>query len=200
MPISEFAKASLKQAECHSSEIPLGSKYQVCLLGTLSLLVLKLCTLSRPRLTQLWKWEQSLDLPFRMKHHRMCELLFKVNYREFSGCPVVRTLSFHYRGLDSIPGWETKIPQASQSGQIKHTNKVNSGTLWASQVALVGKEPACQQETQETQLRSLSQEDKYSCLENPMERRAWWATDHGVVKNRTRLKLLNTHLYTHGTL
>jgi len=21
---------------------------------------------------------------------------------------------------------------------------------------------------------------QYSCLENPMDRRAWWATDHGV--------------------
>ena len=28
---------------------------------------------------------------------------------------------------------------------------------------------------------------QYSCLENPMDRRAWWATVHGVVKSRTRL-------------
>ena len=74
-----------------------------------------------------------------MKYHRLCELLFKVNCREFSGCPGVRTLSFHCRGLGSIPGGETKIPQASQSSQNKHTNKVNYGTLWASQVALVVK-------------------------------------------------------------
>ena len=26
-----------------------------------------------------------------------------------------------------------------------------------------------------------------SCLENPMDRRAWWATVHGVAKNQTRL-------------
>ena len=26
---------------------------------------------------------------------------------------------------------------------------------------------------------------QYSCLENPMERRAWWATVHGVAKSRT---------------
>ena len=26
---------------------------------------------------------------------------------------------------------------------------------------------------------------QYSCLENSMDRRAWWATVHGVTKNRT---------------
>ena len=29
---------------------------------------------------------------------------------------------------------------------------------------------------------------QYSCLENPMDRGAWWAAVHGVVKNRTRLR------------
>ena len=28
---------------------------------------------------------------------------------------------------------------------------------------------------------------QYSCLENPMERRAWWATVHGVAKSLTGL-------------
>ena len=28
---------------------------------------------------------------------------------------------------------------------------------------------------------------QYSCLENPMDRGAWWATVHVVVKSRTRL-------------
>ena len=28
---------------------------------------------------------------------------------------------------------------------------------------------------------------QYSCLENPMDQEAWWATDHGVAKRRTRL-------------
>ena len=26
---------------------------------------------------------------------------------------------------------------------------------------------------------------QYSCLENPMDRRAWWAAVHGVAKSRT---------------
>ena len=28
---------------------------------------------------------------------------------------------------------------------------------------------------------------QYSCLKNPMDRGAWWATVHGVTKSRTRL-------------
>ena len=28
---------------------------------------------------------------------------------------------------------------------------------------------------------------RYSCLENPMDGGAWWATVHGVTKSRTRL-------------
>ena len=28
---------------------------------------------------------------------------------------------------------------------------------------------------------------QYSCLENPMDQGAWWATVHGVAKNQTRL-------------
>ena len=48
---------------------------------------------------------------------------------------------------------------------------------------------------QETQVQSLGQEDRlekgkaaqYSCLEDSMDREAWWATVHGVAKSRTRL-------------
>ena len=29
--------------------------------------------------------------------------------------------------------------------------------------------------------------EKYSCLENPMDGRAWWAAVHGVAKNQTQL-------------
>ena len=29
---------------------------------------------------------------------------------------------------------------------------------------------------------------QYSCLENPMDRGAWWAIVHGVAKSRTRLR------------
>ena len=52
------------------------------------------------------------------------------------------------------------------------------------------------QEMLETQLQSQGWEgrlekematlsSKYSCLENPKDRGAWWATVHGVAKNQT---------------
>ena len=34
---------------------------------------------------------------------------------------------------------------------------------------------------------------QYSCLENPLDRGAWWATVHGVTKSWPRLKRLSTH-------
>ena len=35
---------------------------------------------------------------------------------------------------------------------------------------------------------------KYSCLENRMDRGAWWATVHGVAKSRTQLSdFTHTH-------
>ena len=30
---------------------------------------------------------------------------------------------------------------------------------------------------------------QYSCLENPMDRGAWWATVHGIAKSQTRLRV-----------
>ena len=34
---------------------------------------------------------------------------------------------------------------------------------------------------------------QYSCLENPMDRRAWWDTVYGVTKSWTHLKRLSIH-------
>ena len=39
---------------------------------------------------------------------------------------------------------------------------------------------------------------QYSCLENPMDRGAWWATVHGVTKTWTQLKWHSTHACTIG--
>ena len=36
---------------------------------------------------------------------------------------------------------------------------------------------------------------QYSCLENPMDRRAWRATIHKVAKSQTWLKQLSTHIH-----
>ena len=41
---------------------------------------------------------------------------------------------------------------------------------------------------------------QYSCLENPMDRGAWWATVHRVAKSQTQLKRLNTQAYSNADL
>ena len=74
--------------------------------------------------------------------------------------------------------------------------------MWASKVVLVVKNQPTMQQMQKKCIRSLSQEDspgggngnplQYSCLENPMDKRVWWATVHTVTKNWTPLKWLST--------
>ena len=39
---------------------------------------------------------------------------------------------------------------------------------------------------------------QYSCLENPMDREAWWATVHGVSKSQTQMKRLSIQKLKHG--
>ena len=34
---------------------------------------------------------------------------------------------------------------------------------------------------------------QYSCLENPIDRGAWWATVHRVTQSQTQIKQLNTY-------
>ena len=78
--------------------------------------------------------------------------------------------------------------------------------LWASQVALVVKNPTANAgDIRDAGLiPGLGRSPRgghgnppwYSCLENPMGRGAWRATVHGVAKSRTRLKRLSTHSCT----
>ena len=65
------------------------------------------------------------------------------------------------------------------------------------------KNPPAMQKLQETRVGHLGQEDpleegisnslQYSCLKNPMNRGAWWATVHEVTKSCTLLKRFSTH-------
>ena len=62
--------------------------------------------------------------------------------------------------------------------------------LWASQVALVVKNlPASVEDRGDVGLipgwRRSGSPLQYSCLENPMDREAWWATVYGVAKSWT---------------
>ena len=47
-------------------------------------------------------------------------------------------------------------------------------------------------------LRYLSTPLQYSCLENPMDGGAWWATLHGVAKSQTRLSNFTFTFHFHA--
>ena len=56
------------------------------------------------------------------------------------------------------------------------------------------------QDMQETQVQDPLEEEmttplQYSCLENPMDREAWWAIVHGVTKSRTWLSDWHFHFH-----
>ena len=77
---------------------------------------------------------------------------------------------------------------------------------WASQVALVVKNPTANTGDVRDMglIPALGRSPggghdnplQYSCLENPMDRGAWWASIHGVTQSRTRLKRLSMHMCT----
>ena len=74
---------------------------------------------------------------------------------------------------------------------------------WASPSGSVVRILPAMQEQQETWVQFLGREDslevghgnslQYSCLENPVDRGAWWATVYGAAKSWTWLKRLSMH-------
>ena len=68
-----------------------------------------------------------------------------------------------------------------------------------------GKEPACQCKkckrrrfdpwVRKIPWRRACNPLQYSCLENPMDRGAWWATVHRVAKSQAQLKGLSTYAW-----
>ena len=78
--------------------------------------------------------------------------------------------------------------------------------VWASQVALVVKDPPNAGNIRDTSSipewrrppgGGHSNPLQYSCLENPVNRGAWRATIHRFTKSWTRLKQLSMHVHTH---
>ena len=70
----------------------------------------------------------------------------------------------------------------------------NGFTMVYSRVAQMGKKLPAMQETCLIPGSGRSPREgngnplQYSCLENSLDRGAWWATVHGVTKNGTRLR------------
>ena len=68
----------------------------------------------------------------------------------------------------SIPAW--RIPWTEEPGGLQSMGSQRVGHVWWLS-------------TREGNGTTL----QYSCLENPMDGGAWWATVHGLAKSRTRL-------------
>ena len=83
---------------------------------------------------------------------------------------------------------KTSFPLGSHSltPDAQHCTEVDSAPFLPKQAFLLSEWPA---QTYRTAFpRShLYARRQYSCLENPMDRGAWWAAVHGVAKSRTRL-------------
>ena len=110
------------------------------------------------------------------------------------------------QGKDLCTWLMLSVPLYLQStGRTWNTSlEVSHGTLGASQVALVVKNPPANSRDARD-MGSIPGLGRcpgggngnpllYACLENSMDRGAWWATVHGAPKTQTRL---STHTHTH---
>ena len=105
--------------------------------------------------------------------------------------------------------WGTGKPVMLQSTGSQRVGLDNWTTAtWRSKVlpgGTSGKDPPAMQEAQvEPWVRKIPwrrewQSLHYSCLENLMDRGAWWSMVDGVAKSRTQLKQLSMHAYTHSS-
>ena len=105
---------------------------------------------------------------------------------EFSGDPWLGLSASTARGMGSILDCGTKILLAAWSGQGIYTQGFLGGSevkVSASNTGDLGSIPGLGRSPGEGNGNRL----QYSCLENPMDGEAWWATVHGVVKSQTRL-------------
>ena len=124
----------------------------------------------------------------------------------------LRCFASNAQGTDSIPGQETKIPHAMAQPASKHTNKMLR-ILSASFIALIATSekalaPCIKGFSGGSVVKNLSASAgdtstipglgrspgegngnplQYSCLENLVDRGAWWATVLGVTKSQTQL-------------
>ena len=100
---------------------------------------------------------------------KVIKALIKLLWREFPGGQVVR----------GFPGGSTSGKEpAADAGDGR-----NMGSIPGS-----GRSP----------WRGHGNPFQHSCLVNPMDTGAWWATVHRVTKSQTQLKQLSTHTHTRG--
>ena len=113
---------------------------------------------------------------------------------------------FFFLGTYSVK-WTDWSPSTCWSTYVFSYNEIiywRITCIWGFSGGSVGKEPACNV-GDARDMGSIPGSGRspgaghgnplqYSCLENPMDRGAWWATVHGVAESN--LKPLSTHSYS----
>ena len=110
---------------------------------------------------------------------------------------MVRIQCSYCQALGFICSWETKISQVAQHGHGGIIWKTRNMSIWLTSkrrvfwlllvMTFAKLNHGCTGEGNGNPL-------LYSCLENPMDRRAWWARVHGITKSLTEWL---THTHTH---
>ena len=117
------------------------------------------------------------------KHHHNQDR----EHRHFSGCPVVKIPSYNAGAVGSIPSWGTKIPHTTQSRKRGEdgpgATHVKNPPANTGNIRDMSSIPGSGRSSGGGHANPL----QHSCLENPLDRGARWATVHGVTKNRTQL-------------
>ena len=98
---------------------------------------------------------------------------------------------------------EIRVPSLSWEDPLWSTEWLHPLVFLGFPGGASSKDPTCECRRQEMLVQSLGWEDllekgmayslQCSCLENPVDRGAWWATAHTAGKSRTRLKWLSRH-------
>ena len=119
---------------------------------------------------------------------------------EGNGNPLQYSSLENPQGQSSLMGYSPRGCRESDTELVTHTHTDTQTYIiyMASQVMLVVKNlPANARDLRDT--RSIpgsgrsprggrDNPPQYSCLENPTDRGAWWATLHGVAKSQTQLE------------
>ena len=98
----------------------------------------------------------------------------------------VRLRAPNIGNVDSMPGWGSKIPHATQQREGEKERSVPPPSSSKSRVCVsvcvcvCVCECVCPGDGNGNPL-------QYSCLENPVDRGAWWAVVYGVAESQTQL-------------
>ena len=106
-----------------------------------------------------------------------------INHLELASDPQVKGLVLHWTGFTSHASHTLGVPRAATWALVVKNPPANAGDIRNAELILgLGRSPGG----------GHGDSLQYSCLENPMDRGAWWAAVHRS-QSRTQLKRLSTH-------